>query len=115
MNMRIMRNALLCLAAATCLTLLAIGNVGADSRSPARTIRQSAIHTPAPQAGSCYALRHDWGNVPNGVKNLLLDITSRNLNGTSLVFVSVGEGSNAGKALGDARFTLYDVAPRSGV
>lgn len=66
-------------------------------------------------AGSGFTYRHDWGNRRGGHRLLL------NLGGVtprSRVFVSIAEGAaggpDAGKFVGNAKFTLSNVAPRAG-
>jgi hypothetical protein len=66
-------------------------------------------------AGNGFTYRHDWGNK-HGSWRLRLNwgaITSN-----SRVFVAIGEGAAggppAGKFLGDAKYTLMNVAPTNG-
>ena len=60
-------------------------------------------------------LRWDWGNL-NG--DLILRLNWAVVTAASLVFVAIGEGAaggpTAGKFIGSAKFTLYNVAPRNG-
>ncbi|MEG4085778.1 hypothetical protein [Microcoleus sp. POL10_C6] len=63
--------------------------------------------------GNGYRYRHDWGDR-NGqhILNLNWGIITPN----SLVFVAIGEGaSGGGKFIGNARYTLHNVAPNNGV
>ncbi|MGK7909105.1 MAG: hypothetical protein AB4040_18010 [Synechococcus sp.] len=53
--------------------------------------------------------RHDWGDK-KGVYRL--NLNWRGVKGSSLAFVSIGEGAPNGKHLGNARFTLHNVCPR---
>jgi hypothetical protein len=85
-------------------------------------VQQAAVQpvfgaaSPQPElSGTGFTYRHDWG-VRRGQWKLRLnwgDVGPR-----SQVFVSVGEGAGAGpdegKFLGDARYTLHNVAPRPG-
>lgn len=118
MNMRIMCNEAAGVAAAvTCLTLFVIGDAYADSGfvSP-RTAHQITREAPAaaPQniSEACGTFRADFGNLHNALYALTLNTAS--VNGTSRVFVAIGEGTDAGKFIGNTAFTLFDVAPRSG-
>lgn len=65
--------------------------------------------------GTGFTYRHDWGDR-NGQWKLNLNWGA--VNGNSRVFVAIAEGAaggpSAGKFLGAARYTLYNVAPRSG-
>jgi hypothetical protein len=62
--------------------------------------------------GTGFTYRHDWGNK-HGSWKLRLNWGSVNIN--SMVFVAIGEGAaGGGKFLGDARYTLMNVAPRAG-
>ncbi|MEG4942610.1 hypothetical protein [Microcoleus sp. F4-D5] len=63
--------------------------------------------------GNGYRYRHDWGDR-NGQHILHLNwgIITRD----SLVFVAIGEGAaGGGKFIGNARYTLHNVAPNNGV
>ena len=66
-------------------------------------------------AGIISSLRWDWGNLHGG-KILRLNwgvVTPR-----TAVFVAIGEGApggpTAGKFIGSAKYTLFNVAPRAG-
>jgi hypothetical protein len=63
--------------------------------------------------GNGYRYRHDWGDR-NGqhILNINWGIITRD----SLVFVTIGEGApGGGKLIGNARYTLHNVAPNNGV
>lgn len=66
-------------------------------------------------SGNGFTYRHNWGSR-RGQHKLRLNLAG--VTTRSRVFVSIGEGSvggpDAGKFIGDARFTLYNVAPRAG-
>lgn len=53
--------------------------------------------------------RHDWGDWKGWCK---LNLNWSGIKGSSLAFVSIGEGTPNGKHLGKARFTLHNVCPR---
>jgi hypothetical protein len=65
--------------------------------------------------GNGFTYRHDWGNH-NG--NVLPTLHWGAVNARSRVFVGISEGApggpDAGKFIGSARFTLYNVAPANG-
>jgi hypothetical protein len=72
--------------------------------------------SPAALPSTCYYYRSNWG-LKNGQNILTLNwgiITPK-----SLVFVAIGEGvppgPNNGKKIGQARYTLHNVAPGNGV
>ena len=60
-------------------------------------------------------LRWDWGNLNN---DLILRLNWGAVTPATAVFVAIGEGApggpTAGKFIGSAKFTLFNVAPRSG-
>jgi len=63
--------------------------------------------------GRGFTYRHDWGDRRGQLK---LSLTWGAINANSRVFVAVGEGApGAGKFVGNARFTLHNVAPNNGV
>jgi hypothetical protein len=66
-------------------------------------------------AGQGWTYRHDWGNKHGSWR---LNLNSQNIHGNTRVFCSVGEGlpggPPAGKFLGDAKYTLMNVAPAEG-
>lgn len=66
--------------------------------------------------GNCYGYRSNWG-LKNGQNILTLNWGLITPN--SLVFVAIGEGvppgPAAGKKIGQARYTLHNVAPGNGV
>ena len=63
-------------------------------------------------SGSGFTYRHDWGDRKGQwTLNLNWGVINRN----SRVFVAIGEGaSGGGKFIGNARFTLHNVAPQDG-
>ena len=65
--------------------------------------------------GNGFTYRHDWGDR-NGQHKLNLNWGA--VDSRSRVFVAIGEGAaggpDAGKFLGAARYTLYNVAPQNG-
>jgi hypothetical protein len=65
--------------------------------------------------GTIFSYRHDWGEL-SGNWNLFLDWDA--INARSCVFVSIAEGSaggpNVGKFIGEAKSSLFDVAPADG-
>jgi hypothetical protein len=72
--------------------------------------------SPEPElSGTGFTYRHDWG-VRRGQWKLRLNWGA--VNPRSRVFVAIGEGAGPGpdngKFLGDARYTLHNVAPRAG-
>ncbi|SRR6476469_6718614 len=63
--------------------------------------------------GTGFGYRHDWGNF-NGQH--ILNLNWGAITPNSLVFVAIGEGAaGAGKFIGNARYTLHNVAPGNGV
>ncbi|HVH03751.1 MAG TPA: hypothetical protein VM891_12550 [Amaricoccus sp.] len=66
-------------------------------------------------AGSGFTYRHDWGDR-NGSWKLFLNWNA--INGRSRVFVAISEGAaggpDAGKFIGAAKFSLFNVAPTNG-
>jgi hypothetical protein len=73
---------------------------------------EGAIGAPGDFFGTGFTYRHDWGNV-NGQWKLYLNWDAINAN--SMVFVAIGEGApGGGKFIGDAKFSLYNVAPANG-
>jgi hypothetical protein len=84
--------------------------------------RQAAVRplfgTAQPQpelSGTGFTYRHDWGGLRG---QWLLRLDWPDVNPRSQVFVSIGEGAaggpDAGKFLGAARYTVHNVAPRTG-
>ena len=71
--------------------------------------------TPQELSGTGFTYRHDWGDR-NGQWKLNLNWSA--VRGNSRVFVAIGEGAPggpaAGKIMGGARYTLYNVAPTNG-
>lgn len=71
--------------------------------------------TPQDVGGTAFTYRHDWGNKHGAWK---LNLNLAGANPASRVFVAIGEGAaggpDAGKFVGDAKFTLMNVAPRAG-
>ncbi len=62
--------------------------------------------------GTGYVYRHDWGNR-NGQH--ILNLNWNLITANSLVFVAIGEGApGEGKFIGNARYTLHNVAPHNG-
>lgn len=65
--------------------------------------------------GTAFSYRHDWGNL-SGSWSLFLDWDA--INARSCVFVSIAEGSaggpDVGKFIGEAKSSLFDVAPTDG-
>jgi hypothetical protein len=89
-----------------------------DSQDVQHTAVQPAFGAASPQpelSGTGFTYRHDWG-LRRGQWKLRLNWGD--VNPRSQVFVSIGEGAgpgpDAGKFLGDARYTLHNVAPRAG-
>lgn len=63
--------------------------------------------------GTGFTYRHDWGDRNNQWK---LNLNWGAVNRNSRVFVAIAEGApNGGKFLGNARYTLHNVAPNDGV
>ena len=66
-------------------------------------------------AGNGFTYRHDWGNKHGSWK---LNLNWAAVTANSRVFVAIGEGlpggPPAGKFIGDARYTLMNVAPANG-
>ncbi|MEG3849944.1 hypothetical protein QT971_21600 [Microcoleus sp. herbarium19] len=66
--------------------------------------------------GNGYRYRHDWGNLKGQV---ILPLNWGLITPNSLVFVAIGEGAAggpaAGKFIGNARYTVHNVAPQNGV
>jgi hypothetical protein len=116
MNMRIICNGALAFGAAVSLALFAIGDVQAATKG-ARIVRMNTTEIPAPMdiSDSCFTLRADAGPRAKGIFALSLNDTANlGINGTSRVFVAVGQGNDAGKVIAPATFTLHEVAPRTG-
>lgn len=63
-------------------------------------------------SGTGFTYRHDWGDRSGQqILNLNWDAVTEN----SRVFVAVGEGApGGGKFVGNARFTVHNVAPSNG-
>lgn len=115
MNMRIMRNGAVRFAATvTCLTLFLVGdaNAGPDPRTARQITKDVPAVTPTDISEACGTSRYVFADLHNGLWKLGLN--RGDLNGTSRVFVSIGEGDAAGKFIQNTAFTLYGVAPRSG-
>ena len=69
--------------------------------------------SPAAFFGNGYRYRHDWGDR-NGQH--ILNLNWGTITRDSLVFVAIGEGApGGGKFIGNARYTLHNVAPNNGV
>jgi hypothetical protein len=66
--------------------------------------------------GNGYRYRHDWGKLKG---QHILPLNWGLITPQSLVFVAIGEGAaggpNNGKFIGQARYTLHNVAPQNGV
>lgn len=63
--------------------------------------------------GTGFTYRHDWGDR-NGQH--ILNLNWGFVNPNSRVFVAIGEGAaGGGKMIGNARYTLHNVAPGNGV
>jgi hypothetical protein len=89
-----------------------------DSQDVQQALEQPAFGAAAPEpelSGNGFTYRHDWG-LRRGQWKLRLNWGD--VNPRSRVFVAIGEGAgagpDAGKFLGDARYTLHNVAPRAG-
>lgn len=86
----------------------------AGDRDMALPSPSAALLEPA-LSGSGFTYRHNWGAL-RGQHKLRLNLAG--VTPRSLVFVSIAEGSvggpDAGKFIGDAKFTLHNVAPRAG-
>jgi hypothetical protein len=72
--------------------------------------------SPEPElSGTGFSYRHNWGPRRG---QWTLSLNWGDVNPRSRVFVSIGEGAaggtDAGKFIGAARYTLYNVAPRAG-
>lgn len=71
--------------------------------------------TPQNLTGNGFTYRHDWGDR-NG--QLKLNLNWGAVTANSRVFVAIAEGAaggpTAGKFIGAARYTLYNVAPTNG-
>lgn len=65
--------------------------------------------------GSALSYRHDWGDL-DGCSSLFLEWES--ISASSRVFVSLTEGCadgfDSGKAMGSAKCSLFEVAPKDG-
>jgi hypothetical protein len=62
--------------------------------------------------GTGFSYRHDWGDR-NGQN--ILQLNWEFVNPDSRVFVAIGEGApGGGKFIGNARYTLHNVAPFNG-
>jgi hypothetical protein len=66
--------------------------------------------------GNGYRYRHNWGKLKG---QHILPLNWGLITPNSLVFVAIGEGvlpnTTAGKKIGEARYTLHNVAPQNGV
>lgn len=63
-------------------------------------------------AGTGFTYRHDWGDWRGQVK---LNLNWGAVRADSRVFVAIGEGApGGGKFIGNARYTVHNVAPRAG-
>ena len=64
---------------------------------------------------SCATLRYDWGDLKG---DYILNLSWPAVTARSAVFVAIGEGAaggpTAGKFIGRAKFTLFNVAPHNG-
>lgn len=71
--------------------------------------------SPQDLAGRGFTYRHDWGDR-NGSWKLFLNWSA--INARSRVFVAISEGAaggpDAGKFIGAAKYTLFNVAPTNG-
>ncbi len=76
---------------------------------PTGEVEQEAL------SGNGFTYRHDWGDKRGGWK---LRLNWGSVNPRSRVFVAIAEGApggpDAGKFIGAAKYTLHNVAPRSG-
>lgn len=62
--------------------------------------------------GTGFSYRHDWGDQKG---QRILNLNWGSVNRNSRVFVAIGEGApGGGKFIGNARFTLHNVAPKDG-
>lgn len=62
--------------------------------------------------GTGFAYRHDWGDWRGQV---ILRLNWDFVNANTRVFVSIAEGAGGGgKFIGNARYTVHNVAPRPG-
>jgi hypothetical protein len=62
--------------------------------------------------GTGFSYRHDWGDRKG---QQILNLNWGAVNRNSRVFVAIGEGaSGGGKFVGNARFTVHNVAPQDG-
>ena len=66
--------------------------------------------------GNGYRYRHNWGNLKG---QHILPLNWSLIRPNSLVFVAIGEGAaggiSNGKFIGEARYTVHNVAPQNGV
>ena len=72
--------------------------------------------SPAAFFGNGYRYRHDWSNLKG---QQILPLNWGLITPNSLVFVAIGEGAvggpAAGKFIGNARYTVHNVAPQNGL
>lgn len=96
--------------------------VAASSTERTQQVRQAAVRPlfgaaqPQPElSGTGFTYRHDWGALRG---QWILRLDWPDVSPRSQVFVSVGEGAaggtDAGKFIGSARYTVHNVAPRAG-
>ncbi len=66
--------------------------------------------------GNGYRYRHDWGNLKG---QQILPLNWGLITPNSYVFVAIGEGNPPlpanGKFIGEARYTVHNVSPQSGL
>jgi hypothetical protein len=67
---------------------------------------------PSDLSGTGFTYRHDWGDRNHGQR---LTLNWNVITPNSRVFVAIGEGAaGGGKFLGNAKYTLFNVAPANG-
>jgi len=78
------------------------------------SVRSATVDKEKNLAGIISTLRYDWGN---GRGDFILSLNWGAVKADTAVFAAVGEGAPggpiAGKFIGDAKFTLFNVAPRN--
>ncbi len=78
-------------------------------------LKPAAGVAPEGLIGTGFGYRCDWGDLHG---QYILNLGWGAVNARSLVFVAIGEGApggpDGGKFIGQARFTLYNVAPHDG-
>jgi len=96
--------------------------IAASSTERTQQVRQALVRPlfgaaqPQPElSGTGFTYRHDWGALRG---QWILRLDWPDVSPRSQVFVSVGEGAaggtDAGKFIGAARYTVHNVAPRAG-